>query len=80
MGTLDFAPEASGEVESVGIISDGELSGVASGSSEKTDFVVCVEGGAVAEAGEGSISEDLQFLERHDLNTNSYDKSIKLPT
>lgn len=32
--TLDFAPEAGEEVESIGIISDGELIGVAGGSSK----------------------------------------------
>ena len=62
MITLYFSPEASGEVESVGVVGDGELSCVSGGSSEETDFVFCVEGDAVSEAGEGSVAKDLEFF------------------
>lgn len=49
--TLNFSPEASGEIKCVRIISDGELSGISGGASEKADFIFGVEGDAVSEAG-----------------------------
>jgi hypothetical protein len=63
--TLDFTPEAGEEVESIGIISDGELIGVTGGSSKEADFVFRVEGDAMTEARERCIAEDFKFLEGH---------------
>lgn len=61
-GTFDLLPEAGGEVEGVGVVGDGELPGVASGSSEETDLVLGVEGDAVAEARQGGVPEDFQLF------------------
>ncbi len=49
-GTLDLLPEARGEVEGVSIVSDGELSCVASGSSKEADLILGVERDAVSES------------------------------
>ena len=63
--TFDFFPESSGEVKSVSIISYGELSGSAGGSSEEADFSLGVWSDAVSKAGQRDIAEYFQFLKGH---------------
>ena len=69
--TLYFLPEAAGKIESICIVGDGELSCIAGGSSEEADFVFCIESDAVTKPGEGCISEDIYFFERHLSNQKS---------
>lgn len=63
--TLNLLPEPGVEVKGVCIISDGELASVAGGSSEEADLVLCVEGDAVAEAGQRRVAEDFQLFKGH---------------
>ena len=63
--TFDFFPESSGEVKSVSIISDGELSGGAGGSPEEADFSLGIGSDAVSEAGQGDVAKYFQFLKGH---------------
>jgi hypothetical protein len=57
--TFHLLPEAGGEVEGVGVVGDGELAGITSGSAEETDLVLGVEGDAVSEPREWRVPEDL---------------------
>lgn len=56
--TLDFFPESGGEVESVSIVGDRELSGGSGGAPKETNFSLSVGSDAVPEAGERDVSED----------------------
>ena len=69
-GTFDFFPEAGGEIEGVGIISDGELASGTSGSSKETDFALGVGSDAVTKAGQGHVAEDLHLLKGHGMYSN----------
>ena len=59
-GTLNFLPDASEDVENVSIIGDGELSSCASSPTEKTDFVLGVEGYAMSKSWKGYITSCLE--------------------
>jgi len=65
IGTLDLPPEAGCEVESVGVVCDGELASVASGPSEQTDLILCIGRDTVSEARQRSIAENLQLFKGH---------------
>ena len=56
---LNFAPESSGKVESVSIISDRELSSVASGATKQADSIFGIKGDGVSESRKRRVAEDL---------------------
>lgn len=63
--TFDLFPEFVGQVKSVGIVSDGELSSRSCGSSKETDFALSVRRNAVTEAGQWNVSKDLKLFKGH---------------
>ena len=65
MLTLDFLPEAGGEIEGISIVGNGKLPCVSSGAPEEADLILCVEGDAMSNPGEGSVPENLELLKGH---------------
>ena len=63
--TLYFSPKPSEKIESVSIVSDRELSSIASGSTKETNLILSIMRDAVSKSREWCISKDLQFFKRH---------------
>ena len=57
--TLYFSPKASGKIECVCIIGDGELPGIASCASEKADLILRIESSAMAETRQRDVAENI---------------------
>lgn len=55
-GTLDFFPDSGEDVEDIGVVGDGELSGGAGGAAEETDFVFGIVGDAVSKSWEWDVA------------------------